>query len=170
MLYEALKISENDICRCKIEHKTKNKRSSSCILPIIIRSTFKTSNIMSYSWNKQIGGLRTYFFKNPLEFFINLLYLRKFQTNWSSNPGNCTKLCHISLGNSKTKNQDPWKFHIIIFSWSPSGNFTCYFFDTPWKFHILNPILIFSEIAQSKEGVYFLSFNFGWYFIHLDFV
>ena len=55
-----------------------------------------------------------------------------------------------SLGNSKARNQDPWKFH-IIFSWSPleiplcsyltprSRNSTCYFFDTLGNSMSLSP-------------------------------
>ena len=41
---------KNDICWCKIEHKTaRNKQSGGCILQTIIRSTFKTSSTMGYS-------------------------------------------------------------------------------------------------------------------------
>ena len=123
------KLVKNDTCRCKIEHKTtRNKRSSGCILQIIIRSTFKTSDIMSYSWEmqKKTGGWGHTFQKIPLEFFIYWLYPRKFKSNQSSTHGNFTKLCYISIENSTTKNQDPWKFH-IIFSWSPSWKFLVLF-------------------------------------------
>ena len=56
-----------------------------------------------------------------------------------------------SLGNSKTENQDPWKFH-IIFSWSPLGiplflikpwKFHMLFFWYSYKFHVLNPPFVF---------------------------
>ena len=73
---------------------------------------------MSYSRKKQAARGGHTFVKTPLEFFIFLLDPWKFQTNQSSTAGNCAKLCYISLVNSKTKKQDPWKFHIII-SWSP---------------------------------------------------
>ena len=44
------KVVKNDICWCKIEHKTtRNKRCGGCILQTIIRSTFKTSSTMGYS-------------------------------------------------------------------------------------------------------------------------
>ena len=121
---------KNDICMC-VKSNIKQQEMKQLVAALYklldIRSTFKTWNGMSYFWKKSRGegGLRTYFFETPLEFFIYLLYPWKFQANQSSTPGNCTKLYYISLGNSKTKYQDLWKFH-IIFSWYP-GNSTCYF-------------------------------------------
>ena len=57
--------------------------------------------------------------KRTLEFLDLPLYPWKCQTQWSLTPGNSIKLCYIHLNfRSKTKNQDPWKFH-IIFSGSP---------------------------------------------------
>ena len=57
--------------------------------------------------------------KTAPEFFILLLYPWKFQTKQSSTPGYSTQLCYLDPldRNSKTKNKDQWKFH-IIFSWS----------------------------------------------------
>ena len=59
------------------------------------------------------------FLKITLEFFIFLLYSWKIQTKQSSTPRFSTN-CVRTLGNSKAKNKNPWKFH-IIFSWSPLG-------------------------------------------------
>ena len=70
--------------------------------------------------------------KRLLEFLDLSLYPCKFQTKWSSTPGNSMKLCYTHWNfRSKTKKQDPWKFH-IIFSGSPLP-----FFIDPWNFHIL---------------------------------
>ena len=40
-------------------------------------------------------------------------------------PVSSAKLCD-TLGNSKVKNQDPWKFHLELL-----------YLDNPWKFHII---------------------------------
>ena len=87
--------------------------------------------------------MRTYFFElpPPMEFLIFLLNPWKFQVKQSSIPGNSTKNCVRSLGNFKTRNQDPWTLH-TIFSWSSfleiplcfyltPRNSTYYYFDTP---------------------------------------
>ena len=50
-------------------------------------------------------------------FFLFLLYPWKSQTKQSS-PLKIPQNWVRSFGNSKTKNEDPWKFH-ITFSWSP---------------------------------------------------
>ena len=83
------------------------------------------------------GGWRHTFVKTPLEFFIFLIYPWKFQTK-RAQPLEILQIFIRSFGNSKVKNQDHWKFH-IIFYWSPLeislcflltlGNSTCYFFD-----------------------------------------
>ena len=81
------------------------------------------------------------FWTPPMEFLIFLLNPWKFQVKQSSIPGNSTKNCGRSLGNFKTRNQDPWMLH-TIFSWSSfleiplcfyltPRNSTYYFFDTP---------------------------------------
>ena len=66
---------------------------------------------------KQTVG--TYFFeiRPPPEFFVYLLYPGNSR-QIKAPPLEIVQICVTSLGNSKTKNQDPWKFH-IIFSWSP---------------------------------------------------
>ena len=75
---------------------------------------------MGYSRKKIKRGDWGYtFVKTAPEFFILLLYPWKFQTKQSSTPGYSTQLCYLDPldRNSKTKNKDQWKFH-IIFSWS----------------------------------------------------
>ena len=68
----------------------------------------------------QMKGLRIYFFEPPPPPGIFHFF---YFTNGNSRqnkappldiPQNCVRL----LGNSKAKNKEPWKFH-IIFSWSP---------------------------------------------------
>ena len=64
------------------------------------------------------GGLRTYFFEKPLEFFH---FLNFAPGNSRQNKVPTLEIPQIfarSLGSSKAKNQDPWKFHILFF-WSP---------------------------------------------------
>ena len=63
------------------------------------------------------GGLRIYFFENPLEFLIFLLYPGNSMQK-KAQPLDIPQNCVRSLGNSKTKNKDPSKFP-IIFPWSP---------------------------------------------------
>ena len=113
---------------------------------------------MSYSRKKTNGWLRTYFLEPPpVEFFIYLLYPWKFQIYQSFTPGNCAKLRYISLGNCKTKNRDPCKFH-IIFSWSPLKIPHAFLCLIPLEIPYSQPrptVWIFSGIAQCKEGVYF---------------
>ena len=64
------------------------------------------------------GGLRTYFFEKPPGifhfFYFNPGNSKQNKASSLEIPQNCV----ISLGISKAKNQDPWKFH-IIFSWPP---------------------------------------------------
>ena len=92
------------------------------------------------------GGLRIYFFENPLDFFnfftLPLEVPDKTKLNpWifhkivldpleiprpkTKTPGNSTLLL-ITLGNSTSFLINPWKFH-MLFLWYP------------WKFHIHNP-------------------------------
>ena len=154
-------------------HQHKNKRSSSCILQIIIRSTWKLQIQWAIPEKKAKKGVQDIpFWKPPWKF--SFIYFT---------PGNSRQIkapylkivqnCITSLGNSNTNNQDPCKFH-IIFSWSPTPvNSAFYFFDSPWNsISSTSHCLFFSGIAQCKEGAYFLlsSFDFGWYFIHFDFV
>ena len=56
------------------------------------------------------------FWKTPGIFpFLNFTARNSRQNQ--AQPQDIPRNCIISLGNSKTKNKDPWKFH--IFSWSP---------------------------------------------------
>ena len=75
-------------------------------------------------------------------------------------PGNCAKLYYIALGNSNTKNQDSWNFHIILLG-------------HPRKFHMLHPIsLIPLEIPYLQPPLFgfFLeqpNIKRGFIFFHL---
>ena len=83
-----------------------------------VRVDFKMESMLGHSRKNQIRkkGKNG---KRPLEFLDLSLFPWKFQTKWSFTPGSSTKLCYIHWNfMSKTKNQDPWKFH-IIFSGSP---------------------------------------------------
>ena len=110
------------------------------------------------------GGWRHTFVKTPLESFIFLIYPWKVQTK-RAQPLEIPQIFIRSFGNSKLKNQDHWKFH-IIFYWSPleislcflltPGNSTCYFFDNHGKFISpttppTHPILFFSGIAHCTK-------------------
>ena len=84
-------------------------------------------NIWLFQKNKPTEGLWTYFFENPLEFFI---YPWKFQRNQSSTPpGNCTKLEIPCLGNIQEiprPKQKPGPLEISHFFLVTLGNATCY--------------------------------------------
>ena len=78
------------------------------------------TQITNIKWarkNTKRGDWGYTFFKTPLEFFI--FYFRP-GNSWQNKvqplyiPQNCVR----TLGNSKAKDKDPWKFS-IIFSWSP---------------------------------------------------
>ena len=73
------------------------------------------------------------FWKPPLEFFIFLLYPGNSGQN-KAQPLAIPQNCVRSLGNSKAKNKDPWKFHIFVLghSWNPTS-----FLINPWKFHMI---------------------------------
>ena len=99
------KLLKNDICWCKnftkilLRSTIKQQWSSGWILQISLRSISKTSNTMGYTT------------------FVYLLY------PWNSRqikapPVDIVETCVTSFGYSKTKNQDPRRFH-IFFSWSP---------------------------------------------------
>ena len=119
--------------------------------------------------------LRTYFSEKPLEFFIYLLPW-KFQTNQFSTPGgNCAKPCYICR---KFQDQKPRPLEIQHNSFLVTAeNSTLYYFDDPGNSISSTPppplCLFFSGIDQCKKSLFFFfffSFDFGWYFIHLDFV
>ena len=88
--------------------------------------------------------------KRPLEFLDLSLYPWKFQTKLNFIPGNSTKLCYIHWNfRSKTKNQDPWKFHTMFF-WINFWNSTS-FFIVSCNFHIL----FFNNPGTSMSSKYF---------------
>ena len=126
-------------------------------------------NIYSYPFHNEIfqkkpkqgglgeGGVEDIFFWNPSWNFSFFYYTpgncRQKNAQTLDNPQNCVK----SLGNSKAKNNDPWKFH-IIFS-VILGNSTSFLINPrklqmlflwyPSKFHILKPpVWIFPRIVQ----------------------
>ena len=74
---------------------------------------FLNYRLMVYSRKNKQGGLRTTFFENT-GIFSFLSYPWKFQTKQSSTLGNSAKLCYIPC-KFQDHNQDPWRFHIIIF-------------------------------------------------------
>ena len=115
---------------------------------------------MGYSRKKQTGGLKTYFCEPPPGTF-HFSYLPLEISNRRVQPLEIIR----SFGNSKVKNQDHWKFHIIFYG-SPleislcflltPGNSTCYFFDNHGKFISpttppTHPILFFSGIAHCTK-------------------
>ena len=126
---------------------------------------FKIVNGLFQKKSKQ-GGLRIYFLKTSLKFFIFLLYPWKFKTKQSSTldiPQNCVR----SLKNSKAKNKDPWKSH-IIFSCSHLEirlhlinplKFHMLFLWCPWKFHILDPPSCLDFFWNSPMHFRFSSFG-----------
>ena len=64
------------------------------------------------------GGLRIYFFEKPPWNFSLFYFTPGNSRQNKAQPQDIPQNCVRTLGNSKTKNKDPWKFH-IIFSWSP---------------------------------------------------
>ena len=82
------------------------------VLPILF------SDWIGLFQKKPNGRLRTYFFeKTPGIFHFFTLPPGNSRQN-KAPPLQILQNCVTSLGNSKARNQDPWKFH-IIFSWSP---------------------------------------------------
>ena len=76
---------------------------------------------LGYSRKKsKQGGLRINFFEPPPppEFFIFFFFTPGNSRQNKAQPLDIPQNCVRSFGNSKTKNKDPWKFH-IIFSWLP---------------------------------------------------
>ena len=71
--------------------------------------------------SKQGGGFRIYFFDPPPLFPWNFSFFyftpgKNFRQQNKAQPLDIPQNCVRFLGNSKAKNKDPWKFH-IIFSW-----------------------------------------------------
>ena len=60
----------------------------------------------------------------------------------SFHPWEILQKCVKPVGNSKVRNQDPWKFHISFFLTLQEMS-TCFSFNTPWKFHGLKPPVFF---------------------------
>ena len=90
------------------------------------------------------------FWKNPWNFsFFNFTPGNSRQSK--ALPLEIQQNCGRSLGNSKAKNQDPWKFPHYFFSRSAFGKSTLFLINRwefhmlfhwyPWKFHMLNPPL-----------------------------
>ena len=78
------------------------------------------------------------------------------------------RCCVTSLGNSKVKNQDSWKFH-ISFSWTSlidAWNFQMLFLQYPWKFPVLNPPRSDFFWNSLFEVVFISKFTFAvfWYY------
>ena len=80
---------------------------------------------MGYSRKNPNGteDIGSYFFNETLECLGLSLYPWKFQRkqSFTSSPQENPENCITRIGNSKTKEQDPWKFH-MIFSLSPLEN------------------------------------------------
>ena len=106
--------------------------------------------------SKQVG-LRLYFSEKPPLKFLDLFFRNSRENKLS--PLKILKNCVTSLGNSKVKNQNPWKFHMRFFITcgntnsflAEPWNFQMLFLQYPWKFHVLNPLAhvwVFSGIAH----------------------
>ena len=113
-----------------------------------VRVDFKMESVLGHS-RKNPNRKKGKNGKWPLDFLYLSLYPWKFQTKWSFTLRNSTKLCYIHWNfRSESKNQDPWKFH-IIFSGSPfeipllflltPGISTFYFLNNPGTSMSSNP-------------------------------
>ena len=134
------------------------------------------SDVVWSSKNTNRGGWGHTFLSIPWNVLF-IYFTPENSRQMKAPPLEIVQTCVTSLlGNSKTKNQNPWKFH-IIFSWS-ALKFHMLFLWYPWKFHILNlPSLLppacffffFSGIVQCKEVVYLffiwfsLAFHPSWF-------
>ena len=63
-------------------------------------------------------GVEDMLFWNPWNFSFFFYFTPGNSRQNKAQPLDIPQNCVRSLGNSKAKNKDPWKFH-IIFSWSP---------------------------------------------------
>ena len=97
--------------------------------------------------SKQGGGGWGYTFLEKKPWNFSFLYFTPGNSRQNkAQPLEIPQNCVSSLGNSKTKNKDPWKFHIIFFLFT-LGNPTSFLINPwkfrtpflwyPWKFHIL---------------------------------
>ena len=93
------------------------------------------------------GWGHTFLKKNPEIFRFVTLPLEILQRKQSFIPGKSTKLCDMvtPLGNSNTKNQNPWKFLMILY-WSPL-EISHFFFN--WLL----------EFPQALSSIYLLKFH-----------
>ena len=138
LLNEVLKICKKwCLLMLKLIKTTRYKRFGGCILHIFKRSTFETWNTMYkrhvffiwfwfvfypfwscplayYRKNPKRGVEDSLFWKNPWNFSFFCLTLGNSREN-KAPPTEISQNCVRSLGNSKTKNQDPWKFHMSFF-------------------------------------------------------
>ena len=108
---------------------------------------------LGYSRKKnQTGGAEDKLFWKPPWNFLFFYFISGNSRQNKVPPLEILQNCFRSPGNSKAKNQDPWKFHIIflatlgnsaLFLINPPGNPTCYFFDTPRNSISLTPLFVF---------------------------
>ena len=105
---------------------------------------------------KNGAGLRTYFLENPPGIFHLFTLPQEFPDKSKLYPWKLFKtVLHL-----------PWKFQ----DQQPRP------LEIPHAISLISleipyhqaPVWIFTRIALCKEGVYLFSFDFGWYFIHLD--
>ena len=119
--------------------------------------------IMGYSRKKtkQGGGSWGHAFLNrPWNFSFFYFTPGNFREN-KAPPLEIPQNCLTSLGNSKAKNQDHWKF-FIIFSWTPLEIPLCFnpwkfhmlFLWYPWKFHIISPRPLFFFFSGIAHGLF----------------
>ena len=130
---------------------------------------------MGYFWKKKtVGGgrgaieLGHAFMKTPLEFSIFFTLPLEIPDKTKLHPWKFHKfLLATSIGNSKTKNQNPWLEIPHYFFLVTLGNSTLFLINPwkfymlflwqldwySWKFHILNPsCLFFSRMGQSHNA------------------
>ena len=129
--------------------------------------TFEENKVIRFVWNwcktkvlmvhwhwailgkNQTGGVEDILFWKPLGIYLFFFTPGNSRQN-KAPPLEIPQNSVRSFGNSKGKNQDPWKLH-IIFSWSPPPP------SPP------SPLVFFSGIAHSVkttclEKIYFVSY------------
>ena len=119
---------------------------------------------MGYSRKKRGGAVENIlFWKTPWNF--SFIYFRGNFRQINSPPLMETVQNGVtSVGNSKTKNQDAWKFNIIL-SWSPlkiPHSITLMTLEIPYPRPPLPFVCFFSGIAQCKKSLYFF---FIWFWL-----
>ena len=122
---------KNDICMC-VKSNIKQQEMKHLVAAFYkllgIRSTFKTSNGMSYFWKKKKqrgGAVEDILFQNPPGIFHFFTLPLEIPGKSKLHPWKLHKtLLHLTWKLQDSKYQDLWKLHII-------------FFLIPWKFHII---------------------------------